>query len=233
MMTVEVFVTGPALTAETERELGDRVLRALSTEDAAPDSVMDGLREFVHVLVARPRTWVTGGPPPDAAPRYLVRLTVPGSWSNGESADHVVPLITGAVAGTEPDSTRLHREPHCIVQVVGLREPCVGTLGRPTTSTGITRLLTQGFRDSGERPEAPDGSTIDPGVRNGRRVGHRDVHPHPRRRRSRRSARRPAAMSTPRTTAWRKPGGDHEYRLGLSPPGGSGCRPASGRPVAG
>jgi YHS domain-containing protein len=162
MMTLEVFVTGRALTAEAERDLGDRVLRALTTEDAAPDSVMDGAREFIHVLVAQPRTWVTGGPPPDAAPRYLVRLTVPGSWSNGEFADHVVPLVTGAIAATEPDPTRLHREPHCIVQVVGLREHCVGTLGRTTTSTEITRLMTQSFRDAGDLPDAPEGSTIDP-----------------------------------------------------------------------
>lgn len=162
MMTIEVFVTGPALTAEAERELGDRVLRALTTEDTAPDSVMEGVREFVHVLVTQPRTWVTGGPPPDAAPRYLVRLTVPGSWSNSGFADHVVPLVTEAIAATEPDPTRLRREPHCVVQVVGLREHCVGTLGRTTTSTEITRLMTRGFRESGERPAAPEGSTIDP-----------------------------------------------------------------------
>jgi YHS domain-containing protein len=162
MMTIEVFVTGRALTAEAEHELGDRVLRALTTEDAAPDAVLDGAREFIHVLVAQPRTWATGGPPPDAAPRYLVRLTVPGSWSNGEFADHVVPLVTGAIAATEPDPTRLHREPHCIVQVVGLREHCVGTLGRTTTSTEITRLMTRSFRDAGDLPDAPEGSTIDP-----------------------------------------------------------------------
>ncbi|OZM81812.1 ATPase [Pseudonocardia sp. MH-G8] len=162
MMTLEVFVTGRALTAEAERDLGDRVLRALTTEDAAPDAAMEGMREFVHVLVAQPRTWATGGPTPDAAPRYLVRLTVPGSWSDREFGAHVVPLITEAVAATEPDPTRLLREPHCIVQVIGLREHCIGTLGATTTSTEMTRLMTQGYRDSGERRVAPAGSTIDP-----------------------------------------------------------------------
>lgn len=162
MMTIEVFVTGRAMTADEERGFADRVLRALTTEESAPDSVMESAREFTHVLVAQPRTWSTGGPPTDGAPRYLVRLTVPGSWSDREFGSHVVPLITEAIAATEPDPTRLHRQPHCVVQIVGLREHCLGTLGRATTSTEITRLMTQCFRDSGDRPEAPEGSTIDP-----------------------------------------------------------------------
>jgi YHS domain-containing protein len=163
MMTVEVLVAGRTLTAEEEADLADRVLRALTTEESAPDAVMDSARELTHVMVGQPGTWATGGLPPDVAPRYLVRLTVPGAWSNSpEFGDHVVPLITDAIAATEPDPTRLRREPHCVVQVVGLREQCMGTLGRVTTSTEITRLMTRGFRDSGDRPDAPDGSTIDP-----------------------------------------------------------------------
>jgi YHS domain-containing protein len=163
MMTIEVFVTGRALSADEERDLADRVLRALTTEDAAPDSVMESARELAHVLVEQPRAWATGGPPPDSAPRYLVRLTVPRAWSNDRQfGSHIVPLITESIAATEPDPSRLRREPHCVVQIVGLREHCMGTLGRATTSTEITRLMTQGFRESGDQPEAPVGSTIDP-----------------------------------------------------------------------
>ena len=148
MMTVEVFVGGRTLTSAEEHELADRLLRALTVTEAAPDSVLDSAREYIHVLVGQPRAWATGG---TAAPRYLVRVTVPGAWSSGEFAGHVVPLITDAIAATEPDPTRLRREPHC-----------VGTLGHPTTGTEITRLMTRGFRESGERPEAPDGCTVDP-----------------------------------------------------------------------
>lgn len=162
MMTIEVFVTGRTLSTDVERELADRVLRTLTFEEAAPRSVLDSTRELIHVVVVQPRTWVTGGPAADPAPRYLVRVTVPGSWSNPEFAGHIVPMITDAVAGTEPDATRLRREPHCVVQIVGLREHCVGTLGRAMASTEIVRLMTQGYRDSGERPVAPEGSTIDP-----------------------------------------------------------------------
>lgn len=162
MMTIEVSVTGRALTADAERELADRILRALTFGEAAPSSTLDSARELIHVLVTQPRTWATGGPAAETAPRYLVRVTVPGSWSNEEFASHIVPMVTDAVAATEPDRSRLRREPHCVVQIVGLREHCVGTLGRATKSTEITRLMTRGFRDSGERPTAPEGSTIDP-----------------------------------------------------------------------
>src|SRR5690606_18875145 len=129
---------------DVERELADRILRTLTAEGSAPDATLDSARELIHVLVERPRTWATGGPPSDTAPRYLVRVTAPGSWSDKAFAGHVVPMITEAVAATEPDPTRLRREPHCVVQIVGLREHCLGTLGHTTTSTEITRLMTRG-----------------------------------------------------------------------------------------
>lgn len=163
MMTIEISVSGRELDRAGEHALAERVLAALTGYDSAPDETMAKAREFTHVLVHQPRTWVTGGTAPDAAPRYLVRLTVPGSWSGDpDFGRHIVPMITGAIAGTEPDPQRLYREPHCVVQMVGLREHCVGTLGRSTTSTELTRLMTADFRASGHRPTAPDGFTIDP-----------------------------------------------------------------------
>ena len=54
MMTVEVFVTGRTLTSAAERELAERVLWALTTEAAAPDAVVDSVRELTHVLVGQP-----------------------------------------------------------------------------------------------------------------------------------------------------------------------------------
>ncbi|WP_280397074.1 ATPase [Nocardia carnea] len=163
MMTIEISVTGRELDRDAERELAERVLEALTGYDSAPDETMAKAREFTHVLVQQPRTWVTGGPAPATAPRYLVRLTVPGSWSGdpGFGRD-IVPILTEAIAGTEPEGERLRREPHCVVQITGLREHCVGTLGRSLTSTELTRLMTQDFRDSGQLPTAPEGFTIDP-----------------------------------------------------------------------
>ena len=157
MMTVEVF---------TDRALADRqalaqvLLTDLLSADEAPESVMVGAREFIHVLVHEPTVWATGGAA--GPPRYLVRVTVPGSWNTKEFATFVVPKVTDIVASFEDDPTRLRREPHCVVQITGLREHSVGTLGQPTTSTEITRLMTENFRSSGERVSAPDGSVVDP-----------------------------------------------------------------------
>lgn len=163
MMTLEISVTGRALDAAAERDLAERVLTALTTGDSAPEETLRKAREFTHVLVTQPQTWVTGGPDVDTAPRYLVRLTVPQSWSNDHGFGRsIIAIITDAVAATEADPGRLRREPHCVVQIIGLREHCVGILGRSTTGTELTRLMTQDFRDSGQQPAAPAGCTIDP-----------------------------------------------------------------------
>jgi len=158
MMTVEVFTTHGS--AESRRALADRLLAELLAEEDAPESVLAGASEFVHVVVHEPVAWATGGPA--GSPRHLVRITVPGSWNAVEFGPYIIPRVTEIVASFEDDPTRLHREPHCVVQVVGLREHAVGTLGRATTSTEITRLMTENYRRSGERVTAPEGSVVDP-----------------------------------------------------------------------
>lgn len=159
MMVVEVFVTEGALTAEQRRRLAERMLTELMAEESAPESVMDGARRLTHVLVHEPQTWVSGGAD---APRYLVRLTVPGSWNNKELGAHLIPRITALIAEFEDDPQRLYREPHCLVQIVGLHEHSVGTLGRVTTSTDITKLITSDYRESAAQAEAAPGTAIDP-----------------------------------------------------------------------
>jgi len=155
MMTIEVFTRRSAIDAE---ELGRRLLTELIAEESAPKSVLDTAQALTNVLVHEPGTWVTNGD----GPRYLVRLTVPGSWNTKEFGEHMIPRITEIVAATEEDPDRLRREPHCQVQIVGLKEHSVGTLGRVTTAADITRLMTDGYRASGDRREAAPGTTIDP-----------------------------------------------------------------------
>ncbi|MEV0297163.1 ATPase [Nocardia sp. NPDC050710] len=120
-------------------------------------------RELTHVLVRTADVWATGGPDLQGAPRYLVRLTVPGSWSNNsEFGPHVIPLITNAIAAIELDPDRLTRMPHCAIQIVGLRDHAIGLQGRTMTSTELTKLMTEDFRSTDLHPEAPEGSVIDP-----------------------------------------------------------------------
>ncbi|OLF08479.1 ATPase [Actinophytocola xinjiangensis] len=156
MMTVEVF-TNRAL--PHKHELAERLLHDLVGEGGAPDSVVANARELTHVLVHDPVTWATGG---SDGTRYLVRLTIPGSWSSNKFGEYAVPRISEIIASFEDDPERLSREPHCVVHVVDLREHNLGTLGRVTTGSDVTRMITDEYRSSGQRDEAPEGSVIDP-----------------------------------------------------------------------
>jgi YHS domain-containing protein len=158
MMTIEVFTRPGAFTAAQRERLGHALLTGLMAEDGAPDAVLAKARALTNVLVHEPATWVTNG----EEPRYLVRLTVPGSWHGKDFGAYMIPKITEAIAATEPDPGRLYREPHCQVQIIGLKEHALGTLGRVTTATDITRLMTDDYRASGEHAEAAPGTAIDP-----------------------------------------------------------------------
>ncbi|MCC3312029.1 YHS domain-containing protein [Nocardia africana] len=163
MMTIELFVSEATPTRERRAALADRILHALTTGESAPEQVLARARELTHVLIHTPEVWATGGPDPSTAPRYLARVTVPGSWSNTEGfGTHVIAAITEAVAATESDPDRLSRAPHCLVQIIGLREGNVGTLGHATSGTEITRLITQDYHPAEDHRDVPDGHVIDP-----------------------------------------------------------------------
>lgn len=156
MMTIEVFTDRPLA---HRQELADRLLLELTSHEGVPESVLAGVRALTHVLVHEPVAWATGG---GDAVRYAVRLTVPGSWNGERFSEHAIGVVTDVIASFEDDPTRLRQEPRCVVQVVGLPEHGLGTLGRVTTSTELTRMMTEGYRRSAEPREAPAGSVIDP-----------------------------------------------------------------------
>ncbi|MFC4856373.1 hypothetical protein [Actinophytocola glycyrrhizae] len=161
MITIEVHVRKGTLTAARREELGRALLGSVTGgagEEDAPAVVLDTARTLTNVLVREEETWVTHGD----QPRYLVRVTVPGSWHGKEFNTYMITAVTEAIAATEDDPGRLYREPHCQVQVVGLKEHAVGTLGKAMTATGITRLITDGYRTAGDRREAAPGTAIDP-----------------------------------------------------------------------
>lgn len=157
MMTIEVF-TSAALGSERRAELGHRILADFFTSESAPEAVLDANRALTNVVVHEPATWVTRGD----EPRYVVRVTVPGSWNNKEFGAFAVERLTALVASVEDDPTRLLREPHCQVQIIGLKEHAVGTLGKVMTATDIARLLTDGYRATADERTPEPGTAIDP-----------------------------------------------------------------------
>ncbi|OLF13346.1 hypothetical protein BU204_27920 [Actinophytocola xanthii] len=156
-MTIELFVRGAN---GHSGAIADRLLHEVFAEESAPASVLEGMRALSHVIVREPAVWATGGE--DGPPRYLVRVTVPESWNSSQLGAYLVPKVTDIIASFEQDPDRLRREPHCVVQLVGLAEHGLGTLGRVTTDTDITRLMTEAYRSSAEHREAPPGHAVDP-----------------------------------------------------------------------
>ncbi|UFS97083.1 ATPase [Nocardia huaxiensis] len=147
-MTIELFVTDEPIDTDRSRQLATRVLNELTTGDSAPDSTLARARELTHVVVHQPQAWATGGPDVRVEPRYIVRVTVPGTWCSEGFADHVIPAITRAIGEIDGDSQRLQDDPHCLVQVVGLREGSFGTCGRVYSSADVTRMISEDFRHS-------------------------------------------------------------------------------------
>ncbi|NEW41320.1 YHS domain-containing protein [Nocardia cyriacigeorgica] len=162
MMTIDIFVSDPALAGERGNALAQLLLRTLTTEESAPEAVMDRAREFTHVLVHHPATWATGGPSPADAPRYLVRVTVPGSWVGPDFGQGIIPLITHTIAEFEGDPQRLLGAPHCVVQILGVREHSLGTFGRATDAAELTRLMTADYRPEDDTRDIPEGYAVDP-----------------------------------------------------------------------
>ena len=172
MLLIEVFVPRGAL-SETEKEtLATRLIDTLMVEDDSHAmEILDAQRTLTQVLVHEPATWVLGQRPaadPADPPRYLVRVTVPGSWRKEMSA-HTVEIVTGVLAETERDAgrdpERVRSEPHAVVLVHGVSEGSVGIHGRAMSSLDLTELVSRAYRDDAAArpaPEPPRGKLVDP-----------------------------------------------------------------------
>ena len=163
MMFIEVFVSGGAFDTRRRQELGERLIAGLMADEGAPESVVESSRALTQVVVHTPESWIVGGRQDDPAPRYLVRVTMPGAWHSKEMGAHLIPQVTRVLAEFDPEPERLYSEPRAWVQLIGLREGSLGAFGRPMSVTDITNLITKAYRESdGPAAEAPPGMAIDP-----------------------------------------------------------------------
>jgi YHS domain-containing protein len=170
MMFIELFVPKGALSTEQRRRLSERLIIEFMTEEeeaSAPAAVIEASRAIEQVVVHEPDTWIVGGRPVDPAepPRYVVRVSVPGSWRKEMSAE-VISRVTRVLAEADADPQRLYREPHAWVHVIGIPEGSCGAFGQVMGSSDIVKLITRPFRESPERDAlikaAAPGTAIDP-----------------------------------------------------------------------
>jgi YHS domain-containing protein/phenylpyruvate tautomerase PptA (4-oxalocrotonate tautomerase family) len=153
MMFIELFAPKGALSEEQRRQIAERLVTEVMYEESAPAAVLEAGRAFTQVVVHEPDAWIVGGRPVDPAepPRYVVRVSVPGSWRKEGSA-WLISRVTRVLAEADADPQRLYQEPHAWVHVVGIPEGGCGAFGQVLRSSDITRLITKPYR------EAPEGS---------------------------------------------------------------------------
>lgn len=170
MMFIELFVPKGALSADQRRRISERLITEFMTDEeehGAPAAVLEAARSIWQVVVHEPETWIVGGRPvdPDEPPRYMVRVSVPGSWRKDMSGE-VVSRVTRVLAEGEEDPRRLYDEPAAWVHVVGISEGSLGAFGQVMESADIVKMITKPFRESPDRDAAvaaaAAGTAIDP-----------------------------------------------------------------------
>lgn len=172
MLLIEIHVPRGVFSEEERQELGQRLIDTLMVEDESHAiEVLDAQRSITQVLVHEPVTWVLGSRPaadPAAPPRYLVRVTVPGSWRK-EVSDYLPEIITDVLAETERaagrDPERVRREPHAVILVEGISEGGIGIFGKSMGSLELSEFISREYRHStagGEAPAPAEGKLIDP-----------------------------------------------------------------------
>jgi YHS domain-containing protein len=170
MMFIELFVPKGVLSEKQRRRLSERLITEFMTEEeekSAPAAVIEASRAIEQVVVHEPDTWIVGGRvvDPNEPPRYVVRISVPGTWRKEMSAE-VISRITRVLAEADQNPQRLYQEPVAWVHIIGVPEGSYGAFGQVMRSSDIVKLITKPFRDSPERDALikapPPGTAIDP-----------------------------------------------------------------------
>jgi YHS domain-containing protein/phenylpyruvate tautomerase PptA (4-oxalocrotonate tautomerase family) len=167
MMFIELFFPKGALSEEQRRQIAERLVTEVMYEESAPASVLEAGRALTQVVIHEPDTWIIGGRSvdPSEPPRYVVRVSVPGSWRKEGSA-WLISRVTQVLAEADANPQRLYQEPHAWVHVVGIPEGSCGAFGQVMRSTDITRLITKPYREAPEgsipTQELAPGTAIDP-----------------------------------------------------------------------
>lgn len=168
MMFTEVFVPAGALDREARTRLARRLTvrglyggaqQSATDGERADPGVLAFLETITHVVVHEADVWVADGDVVvDAAPRYVVRVYVPGPWRKDLSAE-LISRITGVLAEFDADPDRLYREPVAEVHVLGVPEGGYGAYGRVVGQSALADLISdarQGIDD------VPEGMAVDP-----------------------------------------------------------------------
>jgi len=148
MTLFELFVPRGTLGGEQSRRLGERLVTEVVSAEGAPAAVIERGRALTQVVVHEPDAWIVGGRPvdPTEAPRYVVRVTVPGGHLSDGMRAELVARITRAIAEVDEDPQRLYHEPSAWVHIVEIPDGSIGVFGQVMRTAEIIKMTVTGER---------------------------------------------------------------------------------------
>jgi YHS domain-containing protein len=142
--------------------------------DGAPAGMIERGRAVSWLVVHEPEIWTVAGRPvdPAEAPRYLVRVTVPGGHNTERMRAALVERVTRVLTEVDDDPRRLYEgederqradgrgfhEPAAWVHIVELPDGQIGAFGRTMRLADITRMIVHG--DAPGPSSAPDDPAV-------------------------------------------------------------------------
>ena len=147
MNLVELFVPPGALSEGTRQRIAKTITTELIQAPGAPADLIERGRAMTWVVVHEPAVWTVGDRAVghDDAPRYVVRVTVPGGHLNEAMRSELVARVTRALAANDPDGDRVYRQPDAWIHIIETPDGNAGAFGRPMRTSEIAEFISTGM----------------------------------------------------------------------------------------
>lgn len=161
MTFIELIVPRGALTDDQRQQINERLIPELIRADGAPPELIERGRSITWMTINEVDTLSVGGRvvEPSEAPRYVVRVTVPGGHLGDPMREEMVARITRVLAAVDDRPDRLYDEPVAWVQIVELPDGSTGGWGRIVRLSDIVRFTAKGTPPGTVAPAAASMAT--------------------------------------------------------------------------
>jgi phenylpyruvate tautomerase PptA (4-oxalocrotonate tautomerase family)/YHS domain-containing protein len=166
MLFFELFTPKGTLSAEQRRRISERLITEVVAAEGAPAAIIERGRAITQVVVHEPDVWVVGGRPLDAdgAPRFVVRVSVPGGHLTDATRAELVARVTRVLTEVAL-APRLYQEPNAWVHIVEIPDGNIGLFGHVMRTDEIVQMTVTGeraARDSASGDEQAPATAVDP-----------------------------------------------------------------------
>lgn len=146
MNLIELFASTGSLSKAQTQLLSERLVTGLINAEGAPVEIVQRARDMTWLVVHEPQTWTVGGQTVTAtgAPRFLVRLTMPGGNLDDAMRSELVSRAIEVIAEVVGDPDRFYKEPLVWVQIIEVPDGNLGAFGRVMRTADILELVVHG-----------------------------------------------------------------------------------------